>query len=83
MENKQKSLEEVIPNEYEAVLVTARLARRINANRQAAKEQAAPEDLTKMDQRKVTTAALDQVKSGKVKFERKKPEEEIEAFDLT
>jgi DNA-directed RNA polymerase omega subunit len=83
MENDLKRLEEVIPNEYEAVLVAAMLARKINAARQAAKEQIAPEELNKMDQRKVTSIALDQLKSGKVKFDRRKTEEEIQTFDLT
>ncbi len=83
MEDNLKPLEEVVPNEYEAVLVAARLARKINAARQAAKEQTAPEEFNKMDQRKVTTAALDQLKSGRVKFNHRKTEEEIETFDLT
>jgi DNA-directed RNA polymerase omega subunit len=83
MEENKKTLEEVVPNEYEAVLVAAKLARKINASRQAAKEQAAPEEVNKMDQRKVTTAAIDELKSGKVKFDHRKTEEEIETFDLT
>ncbi|OGC90985.1 MAG: DNA-directed RNA polymerase subunit omega [candidate division Zixibacteria bacterium RBG_16_53_22] len=83
MENSQKPLEEVVPNEYEAVLVAARLARKINAERQAVKEQTAPEEFNKMEQRKVTSVALDQLKSGKVKFDRRKTEEEVETFDLT
>jgi DNA-directed RNA polymerase subunit K/omega len=83
MEDHLKRLEDIIPNEYEAVLVAAQLARRINAARQSAKEQTAPEEFNKLDQRKVTTAALDQVKTGRVKFDRKITEEEIESFDLT
>lgn len=83
MEDNRKTLEEIVPNEYEAVLVASRLARRINAARQAAKEQTAPEEFNKMDQRKVTTMALDQIKGGRVKFEHRKTEEEIETFDLT
>jgi DNA-directed RNA polymerase subunit K/omega len=78
-----KRLEEVVPNEYEAVLIAAKLARKINASRQAVKEQIAPEELAKLDPRKVTTAALDRLRSGKVKFGRRKSEEEIETFDLT
>jgi DNA-directed RNA polymerase omega subunit len=83
MEDNQKSLEEIVPNEYEAVLVAARLARKINAARQAIKEQTAPEEFNKMDQRKVTSIALDQLKSGKIKFDRRKTEDEVETFDLT
>lgn len=83
MENVMKKLEEAIPNEYEAVLVAAKLSRKINALRQAAKEQVAPEEFTKLDQRKVTTVALEELASGKVKFERRKAQEEEETFDLT
>jgi len=83
MEETRKKLEEILPNEYEAVLVAAKLARKINALRQAAKEQLPTEEFTKVDQRKVTSIALDELTSGKVKFERKKVEEEEETFDLT
>jgi DNA-directed RNA polymerase omega subunit len=83
MDNSQKRLEDVVPNEYEAVLVAAKLARRINAARQAEKEQTAPEELIKIDQRKVTTVALEQIKGGKVKFDLRKPTQEAETFDLT
>ncbi len=71
MDSVMKKLEEAIPNEYEAVFVAAKLSRKINALRQAAKEQVPPEEFTKLDQRKVTTVALDELASGKVKFERR------------
>jgi DNA-directed RNA polymerase omega subunit len=83
MEEPKKRLEDVIPNEYEAVLVAAKLARRINAQRLAQKEQTPLEELGKIDQRKVTTAALDELRGGKVKIEQKTIVEEEESFDLT
>jgi DNA-directed RNA polymerase omega subunit len=83
MEEPKKRLEEVIPNEYEAVLLAAKLARKINARRVVQKEQTPVEELGKMDQRKVTTAALEELISGRVKFERKEEVAEEESFDLT
>jgi DNA-directed RNA polymerase omega subunit len=83
MENIMKKLEEAIPNEYEAVLVASKLARRINQGRVVAKDQMAPEEFNKMDQRKVTSIALEELASGKVKLERRKPIEEESTFELT
>jgi DNA-directed RNA polymerase omega subunit len=83
MNEPKKRLEEVVPNEYEAVLVAAKLARKINAERLALKEQTPVEELGKLDQRKVTTAALDELVSGKIKVEHRTPVEEEESFDLT
>jgi DNA-directed RNA polymerase omega subunit len=83
MEEPKKRLEEVIPNEYEAVLLAAKLARKINARRVVQKEQTPVEDLGKLDQRKVTTAALEELISGRVKFERRAEAPEEESFDLT
>ncbi len=81
---EEKETKEPELNNYEAVLVAAKLARRINDNRLAAKEELAPEELAGMDQRKVTTVALEELKSGKVRLERVKPqEEEEETYDLT
>jgi len=83
-ETKRKKLEDAIPNEYEAVLAAAKLARKINALRVAAKEQLTPEDFNKMDQRKVTTLALEELVQGKARIERKQAvEAEEESFDLT
>jgi DNA-directed RNA polymerase omega subunit len=83
MEEPKKRLEDVIPNEYEAVLLAAKLARMINARRGVQKEQTPIEELGKLDQRKVTTAALEELISGRVKFERRKEATEEESFDLT
>lgn len=83
MEEPKKRLEDVIPNEYEAVLLAAKLARKINARRVVEKEQTPAEELGKLDQRKVTTQALDELVEGKVKIEKKAAEPEEESFDLT
>jgi DNA-directed RNA polymerase subunit K/omega len=83
MEEPKKRLEDVIPNEYEAVLLAAKLSRKINARRVVQKEQTPVEELGKLDQRKVTTAALEELISGRVKFERKTEVVEEESFDLT
>ncbi len=80
---EKKETKEPKLNDYEAVIVTAKLARKINGLRLAAKEQLAPEELAAMDQRKVTSVALEELKSGKVQFERRKPVEEEEGYDLT
>jgi DNA-directed RNA polymerase omega subunit len=80
---EEQETKEPILNNYEAVLVAAKLARKINGLRLAAKEQLAPEELAGMDQRKVTTVALEELKSGKVQFERRMPVEEEETYDLT
>jgi hypothetical protein len=83
-ETKKKKLEEAIPNEYEAVIAAAKLSRRINSLRVAAKEQLSPEEYNKMDQRKVTSVALDELIEGKARVERKPTvEEEEQSFDLT
>lgn len=80
---EEKETKEPALNEYEAVLVAAKLARKINGLRLIAKEQLAPEELAAMDQRKVTTVALEELKGGKIRFERVKPSEEEETYDLT
>ncbi len=81
MEENEKQQDEL--NRYEAVIVASKLARRINGLRLAAKEQLAPEELTDIDPRKVTTVALDELKDGKVKYDRKKEVEEESTYDLT
>jgi hypothetical protein len=83
MATSKKSLEEVLPNEYEAVLVAAKLARRLNTLRLAAKEQLPPEEYHKIDARKVTTQAMDELIEEKVKFARESTVEKEESFDLT
>lgn len=83
MTGKKKTLEEVLPNEYESVLVAAKLARRLNSMRLAAKEQLPPEEYHKIDQRKVTTQAMDELMEEKVKFARINVTPEEDSFDLT
>lgn len=81
MEDKENNASSL--NDYEAVLVAAKLARRINSARLAAKEQLSPEEIARIDQRKVTSIALDELKQGKIRFERRKRVEEEETYDLT
>ena len=81
MEENEKQEDEL--NRYEAVIVAAKLARKINGLRLAAKEQLAPEELTDIDLRKVTTVALDELSEGKVKYDRKEEIEEESTYDLT
>lgn len=81
MEENEKQQDEL--NRYEAVIVAAKLARKINGLRLVAKEQLAPEELTDMDRRKVTTVALDELNGGKVKYNRKEAIEEESKYDLT
>ena len=70
-------------NDYETVILAAKLARKINNARVVAKEQLAPEEQDKIDQRKVTTVALDELGSGKVRILRQKDEQDEETYDLT
>jgi len=70
-------------NDYETVILAAKLARRINNSRVVAKEQLAPEEQSKIDQRKVTTVALEELSSGKVQILRQKDEQDEETYDLT
>jgi len=82
--NPEEAAKEVKqPNEYETVILAAKLARKINNARVVAKEQLAPEELGKIDQRKVTTVALEELKSGKVQILRQKEERDEETYDLT
>lgn len=83
MEESGKKNSGDVLNRYEAVLVAAKLARKINTLRLAAKEQLAPEELTDIDLRKVTTVALEELGSGKVKYDRKEEVEVESTYDLT
>ena len=83
MEPVEKKKADDILNRYEAVLVAAKLSRKINSLRLAAKEQLPAEELSHIDHRKVTTIAIDELKSGKVKYERKKVAAEESTYDLT
>jgi hypothetical protein len=71
-------------NEYVAVIVAARLARKINDKRYALKQQIPLEEFTKIDQRKATSVAIDQFKKGEIKYSSGKPiESEDESFEIT
>ncbi|UCC80290.1 MAG: hypothetical protein JSW64_02710 [Candidatus Zixiibacteriota bacterium] len=70
-------------NEYEKVILAAKLARKINNSRIAAREQLAPEELGKLDRRKVTTVAVEHLDSGNVQISRKREEPFEETYDLT
>ena len=83
MESDEKKQGGDVLNRYEAVLVAAKLARKINALRLAAKEQLPAEELSRIDHRKITTIALDELRNGKVKYERKAVVTEESTYDLT
>ena len=70
-------------NDYERVILAAKLARKINDSRIAAREQLAPEEVSQVDRRKVTTAALDELESGTVQIIREDSEPVEETYDLT
>ncbi len=69
-----EELDKLTINRYEAVLIAAQRARQVNAMRLAQLERMAEEDVT-IDARKVTSIALQDVASGKVKFRRIEEEE--------
>ncbi len=64
-----EDLDKLTVNRYEAVLIAAQRARQVNAMRLAQLERMAEEDVT-IDARKVTSIALQDVATGKVKFRR-------------
>ncbi len=70
-------------NEYEKVILAAKLARKINNSRIAAREQLPPEEISKLDRRKVTTVAVEHLDSGNVQISRKREEPFEETYDLT
>lgn len=61
-------IEEVTKSKYEAVIVAAKLARRINDKRVAAEEQLGPDDVVPTHKLKVTTEAIIELAEGKVKY---------------
>jgi DNA-directed RNA polymerase omega subunit len=81
IEKKAESIK--VPNDYEKVIIAAKVARKINNQRIAAREHLAPEEIAKIEQRKVTSIALKDVENGKVRFLRQKEEREEETYDLT
>jgi len=72
-----EKLEEICRNRYEAVILVAKHARRLNLERMKAESQAAQmgeeETTSQEDEEKVGNQALREVLEGKVEFER--PEE--------
>jgi DNA-directed RNA polymerase omega subunit len=70
-----EDLDKLTVNRYEAVLIAAQRARQVNAMRLAQLERMAEEDVT-IDARKVTSIALQDVATGKVKFRRTEEDEE-------
>jgi DNA-directed RNA polymerase subunit K/omega len=70
-------------NDYEKVILAAKLARKINNQRVVAREQMAPEEIARIDQRKVTSVALEDLEMGKIHIVRQKETPEEETFDLT
>jgi len=70
-----QELDKLTRNRYEAVLVAAQRARKINSFRLAQLERMTEESVN-IDGRKVTTIALQDLVSGKAKFRRADKEEE-------
>jgi len=75
---KQK-IEQVTKSKYEAVIVAAKLARRINDKRVAVEEQLGPDDVAPTHKLKVTTEAIIELAEGNVKyaFEKETDSEEV------
>lgn len=72
-----EKLEKICSNRYEAVLLVAKQARRLNLERMRAQSQAAQmgeeEEVSQKNEEKVANQALRDVLEGKIEFER--PEE--------
>ncbi|UCE66962.1 MAG: DNA-directed RNA polymerase subunit omega [Candidatus Zixiibacteriota bacterium] len=83
MKIEKKSDEFERLNDYEKVILAAKLARKINNTRIVAGEQLAPEEINKLDRRKVTTTALEELDSGNVQISRQREEPSEETYDLT
>lgn len=64
-----EELDKVTKNRYEAVLIASQRARHINSMRLAQLERMAEEDLS-IDGRKVTSLALTDLSTGKIKIRR-------------
>jgi len=67
---KLDELDKVIKNRYAAVIVAAKRARRINAERVAKLELMPENDEIDIDPRKVTTRAIEELIDGKIKIGR-------------
>ena len=66
---KLDKVDEVTKNRYAAVIIAAKRARQINADRMAKLELMPEDDSVDIDPRKVTTRAIQEVLEGKVKVE--------------
>ncbi len=66
---KLDKVDEVTKNRYAAVIVAAKRARQINADRMAKLELMPEDDSVDIDPRKVTTRAIQELLEGKVKVE--------------
>jgi DNA-directed RNA polymerase omega subunit len=66
---KLDKVDEVVKNRYAAVIVAAKRARQINADRLAKLELMPEDDNVDIDPRKVTTRAIEELLEGKVKVE--------------
>ena len=79
-------LEKICENRYEAVLLVAKHARRLNLERMKAESQAAQmgeeEEMSQENEEKVGKQALRDVLEGKVEFERpeEKPKSDLKGF---
>ena len=71
MKHDIDKIDKVTGNRYEAVIVAAKRARQINAERIAKLELMPEDDSIDIDLRKVTTRALEELITGKIEFERK------------
>jgi DNA-directed RNA polymerase omega subunit len=83
MNNDQEQDAQEVANIYEKVIITSKHARKMNSKRLADKEQLSVEEIADLDQRKVTTIALEDFEADKVKFERKKIDSDEDTYDLT
>ena len=66
---KLDKVDEVTKNRYAAVIIAAKRARQINADRMAKLELMPEDDSVDIDPRKVTTRAIEELLEGKVKVE--------------
>ena len=66
--NREK-IADVTRSKYEAVIVASKLARRINNVRFQAQEQLGPDSPIPVYPEKVTTEAINELATGKVKFQ--------------
>ena len=83
-DQNQDQVEDVdYANNYEKVIIAAKHARLINNKRLVEKEQLSLEEIAELDQRKVTSIALEEFEAHEIEFERKKSDSEEETYDLT